>query len=84
MQPRQVRADRDRRAASHQRVSHYSALFTHSPEAGLLIQMSTGIVVEANEMFGCLFGYSAEDVVGRPIEDLNLWACPRATQRIGR
>ena len=47
--PRGARSSR----RSHERVSRYSALFTQSPEAGLLIQMSTGIVVEANEMFGC-------------------------------
>jgi PAS domain S-box-containing protein len=73
---RQVRIERDRRDTHHQRASRYSALFTQSPEAGLLIQVSTGIVVEANEMFGELFGYSDDEVVGRPMPELNLWACP--------
>ncbi len=72
----EVRELRARRDASHERVSRYSTLFTHSPEAGLLIQMSTGCVVEANQMFGMLFGYEEEQVVGRPVAELNLWACP--------
>lgn len=74
---KEVRAEQHRRATTHERVSHYSALFTQSPEAGLLIEMGGGTVVEANDMFGQLFGYAAEEVVGRPIEELNLWACPQ-------
>ena len=67
---------RRRRDAQHQRASRYSALFTKSPEAGLLVQMSTSKVVEANEQFGKLFGYKNEEVVGRAMPELNLWACP--------
>ena len=73
---RNVRHRRERRERDSQRVSRYSALFTHSPEAGLLIQMSTGVVSEANQMFYDLFGYSKDEVVGRAVSDLNLWACP--------
>ncbi len=47
-----------------------------SPEAGLLIQMSTGVVVEANQMFFDLFGYRKDEVVGKEVSELNLWACP--------
>ncbi|MFK8113415.1 MAG: protein kinase [Rubripirellula sp.] len=64
------------RDANQNRSSRYSALFDFSPEAGLLISMATGIIIEANHMFGCLFGYSADEIVGRKIEGLNLWACP--------
>ncbi len=73
---RKVRHRRDRREKDSQRVSRYSALFTHAPEAGLLIQMSTGVVSEANQMFYDLFGYSQDEVVGRAVSELNLWACP--------
>ncbi len=72
----EVRLERQRRETHHQRASRYSALFTKSPEAGLLIQVSTAMVVEANEMFGQLFGYANNEVVGRLIPELNLWACP--------
>ncbi len=72
-----VRAEQARREAGHRQASKYSALFTQSPEAGLLIQMSTGQVVEANQMFGRLFGYAEDQVVGRQIAELNLWACPQ-------
>jgi PAS domain S-box-containing protein len=73
---KRVRRLRSSRDESHRRVSRYSALFTQSPEAGLLLELSSGKVVEANEMFGRLFGYAEEDVVGKPIAELNLWADP--------
>lgn len=68
-----VRRVRKHRELDQRRGSRYSALFMHSPEAGLLIQMSTGNVVEANEVFGRLFGYSNDQVVGQAVADLNLW-----------
>ncbi len=71
-----VRVKRDKRDSGHRQASKYSALFTQSPEAGLLIQMTTGIVVEANRMYEQLFGYDAKEVAGRKISELNLWACP--------
>jgi PAS domain S-box-containing protein len=71
-----VREMLQRRTASQQRVSRYSALFTHAPDAGLLIQAPTGCVLEVNQMFGSMFGYKEHEVVGRPLAELNLWACP--------
>lgn len=71
-----VQHERRRREASHQKVSRYSALFTHAPDAGLLIQLSSGRIVEANQAFRQLFGYSEDQVVGQLIAELNLWECP--------
>ncbi|MGB7329330.1 MAG: protein kinase [Rubripirellula sp.] len=72
-----VKFHRMRRDASQQAVSRYSALFTKSPDAGLLVQMSTGKIVEANLAFGKLFGYKADQVVGESIGELNLWVCAK-------
>ncbi len=71
-----VRRLRDERDEQGRRESRYSALFTHSPEAGLLTRMSTGHIVEANQMFEQLLGYPKEQIVGRRISELNMWACP--------
>ncbi len=72
-----VKFHRMRRDASQQEVSRYSALFTHSPDAGLLVQLSTGIIVEANLAFAKLFGYQGDQVVGEKIGELNLWVCAK-------
>lgn len=64
------------REARQQRVSRFSALFTESPEAGLLLRMPGGWVVEANRAFSNLFGYDTDQIVGHQIGELNLWASP--------
>ena len=79
----EVRLDRERRDANQRQATRYSTLFSQSPEAGLLIQISSGTIVEANQMFGKLFGYREEDVVGRLMKELNLWAsCERRAELI--
>ncbi|WP_419193980.1 protein kinase domain-containing protein [Novipirellula herctigrandis] len=71
-----VRRERDQRDATLQRESRYSVLFTHSPDAGLLVRISSGRVIEANQTFGDLMGYTEDEVVGKLMHELNLWECP--------
>ena len=70
------------RVSNDQRVSRYSDLFTKAPEAGLLIRMDGACVVEANEAFGQMFGYANEDLVGKSILDLNIWAVAQDRDRL--
>ena len=70
------------RASDAQRNSRYSVLFTHAPEAGLLIRLESGCVVEANDAFRNLFGYSNEDLVDRSMFHLNIWDCEQDRQRL--
>ena len=70
-----IRRERDERQSSQERVSKYSALFSQLPEAGLLGDIKAGTVVEANQMFEKLFGYTSDEIVGRQLGALNLWAC---------
>ncbi len=55
------------------RESKFSRLFSHSPDAGLLIRWSNGEIIEANRMFEVLTGFDSQSVVGRPLTELNLW-----------
>ncbi len=71
-----VRRLRDERNQNGRLESRYSTLFTHSPEAGLLTQLTTGVVIESNDMFKQLFGYRDEEIVGHKMSELNIWACP--------
>lgn len=64
------------RRQTEERQAKYSTLFTASPEAGLLVRLSSGEVVEANPAFVQLLGYAEEEIVGRRIPELNLWASP--------
>jgi PAS domain S-box-containing protein len=76
-----IRRELDCRKTAGQRVARYSALFTQLPEAGLLGSIATGKVVEANEKFGRLFGYAPEQIVGKRLDELNLWIYEQ--QRLG-
>lgn len=71
-----------RRSASQARVSRYSALFTQSPDAGLLIEIATGRVVEVNQAFAQMLGYREEELVGRPLQELNHWVCPQEREKL--
>ena len=72
-----TRLRRDQRNLNHERESRYSVLFTHSPDAGLLIRSSSTRVVEANQAFRHLMGYSEAEIVGKLMTELNLWMCEK-------
>jgi PAS domain S-box-containing protein len=72
------------REASQQRVSRYSTLFMQSPQAGMLIDVDSGTVVEANQKFANLLGYSEVDLIGRPIAELDLFQCPQQRVELAR
>ncbi len=72
-----VRRLRDQRNENVRLESRYSTLFTNSPEAGLLTKFTTGRVLEANEMFKQMLGYSEQEIVGRKISELKIWECTK-------
>ncbi len=71
-----VRRDRQHRLEQASREAKYSALFTHSPDAGLLTNAVTAEIVEANSQFEKLTGFPACDVVHKRIPEIHLWGCP--------
>ena len=79
---RRVAQEQRQILARDQKVSRYSALFIKSPDPGLLIQNGNSRIIEANEAFGHLFGYARDQVVGREIDRLNLWACPHRREEL--
>ncbi|EMI53596.1 protein kinase domain-containing protein [Rhodopirellula sallentina] len=75
-----VRRDRDRRDRVRESHAKYSALFTQSPEAGLLIQWADGVVLEANKACLTMLGYEEGELVGREIAKLAIWNCDNHRQ----
>ncbi|MGV3483691.1 MAG: protein kinase domain-containing protein [Planctomycetaceae bacterium] len=71
-----VRRDRQHRLDQASREAKFLALFTHSPDAGLLTTAATSEILEANTQFERLTGFPAAEVVGRRIPDIHLWGCP--------
>ena len=72
-----VRRERDQRATVRESQAKYSALFTHSPEAGMLVRWQDGVVMEANTACMDMLGYGPDELVGVAISSLQIWACPR-------
>ncbi|MEM9828272.1 MAG: PAS domain S-box protein, partial [Planctomycetota bacterium] len=78
----EIREQKTLLQADRQVVSRYSVLFTKSPDAGLLVQLPAGEIVEANAMFGKMFGYRMDEVVNRTIPDLKLWVCSKRRREL--
>ncbi|MGB7347528.1 MAG: protein kinase [Pirellulaceae bacterium] len=72
-----VRAERDRRDQARENQAKFSALFTNSPEAGLLVRWSDGEVIEVNSACLEMLGYEKDELVGQVISKLSIWACPQ-------
>ncbi len=79
-----IRRRRDQRNEYQRGQAKYSALFTQSPEAGLLLRLSNGEILEANESFLNLLGVAAADIVGSRMPELNVWRCPRQREKFVR
>jgi len=68
-----VRRERDLRLENREKESRYSVLFTQSPEAGLLVRLSSSRVIEVNQQFSDLMGYREDEIVGKLMSELNVW-----------
>src|SRR5690606_7924625 len=55
--------------------------FTQSPEAGLLVRWSDGVVLEANPACLAMLGYEIGDIVGHRISELTAWVSAERRER---
>jgi len=67
-----------RRAAEDLRLleARFSTLFRNSPAALAMGTLCTGRILDVNDRWLELFGYRREEVVGREVFELQLWADP--------
>ncbi|WP_168565501.1 protein kinase domain-containing protein [Crateriforma spongiae] len=79
-----LRRQRDLRNDQADREARYSALFTRSPEAGLLVRITDGEVLEANEAFLTLLGYDVSQIVGARMPELQIYKCPEKRREFFR
>jgi PAS domain S-box-containing protein len=52
---------------------YYNASFTTSPDIIILIDLSDGKIVDINDSFEILTGYTKDETIGKTTIDLNLW-----------
>jgi len=62
--------------ALHESNELFYALFEHSPDAVLLLDPATGIILDCNEVAGRMNGYARDELVGLPIDTINAYDYP--------
>ncbi|MEQ8859903.1 MAG: EAL domain-containing protein [Pseudomonadales bacterium] len=60
----------------------FSRVFHTSPDAILIYRQSDGTVIDFNQSFTRLLGYSREQAIGRAAAELELWAEPEARSEV--
>ncbi len=52
-------------------------IFNTSPDAAVITQLDNGLIVDINEGFTAISGFSRKDTVGKISTDINLWKNPQ-------
>jgi PAS domain S-box-containing protein len=60
----------------------FSKAFMSSPQAVVITSLDDGVIIEANETFEELTGYSRKELVGRKAIELDLWNSPEERKNI--
>ena len=60
----------------------FSKAFYHSPDGVVISRMSDGKIVEVNEGFSRLSGYSRQEVLSRSSLELGIWPSPEDREKI--
>ncbi|MGL4318057.1 MAG: PAS domain-containing protein, partial [Pseudomonas sp.] len=74
---RDITAQQLRATALSESERRFSSLFQLSPDAVMLVRFDDSCIIEANQHFVSVFGWSADEVVGKHTSDLQIWADPQ-------
>ncbi len=61
---------------------HFELIFNTSPDASLITRLTDGMIVDANEGFMAMTGFSRDEVVGRSSLDIAIWKYPADRQKV--
>jgi len=61
-------------ADSREDKERFELIFENSPDATIITRASDGLVVSINEGFTLLTGYTRDEIIGRLINEINLWS----------
>ena len=59
----------------------FATVFHASPDGIMIARAEDGLILDLNESFQRMFGYSREEAVGRTVLELGLWAFPERRAR---
>jgi|GEM_PF-479144 len=60
----------------------FSAAFRASPDIIAIADMKTGKCVEINDSYARATGYTREEIVGHPVNEIDMWVIPEESQKM--
>ncbi|MBI4396061.1 MAG: PAS domain S-box protein [Elusimicrobia bacterium] len=81
---RDISARKQAEEAIRRSEDKFSRIFSTSPESFIISRVSDGKILDVNESFSRLTGYSREESVGQTTLDLSLWARPHEREDLVR
>ena len=61
---------------------HFEQIFSLNPDASLIIRLNNGLIVDVNEGFTVLTGFTRGDAIGKTSMSLMLWKNPTDRQKV--
>ncbi|MCW2311700.1 sensor domain-containing protein [Rhodoferax antarcticus] len=62
----------------------YRRVFHTSPDSVNINRLSDGLYIDVNEGFERLSGWTADEVIGKTSQEINIWRCPADRHRLKR
>lgn len=60
----------------------FARIFHVSPDWIVITRLSDGLIVDVNQGFETISGFAAADVLGHPMTEFNVWACPEQRTKL--
>lgn len=62
--------------------THFEQIFSTSPDAAIITRLSDGMIINWNEGYSHITGYTADDMKGKTSLDINLWKNPEDRKEV--
>jgi len=66
----------------HESKTHFEQIFHTSPDAAIITRLSDGLIIDWNEGYTNVSGYTSEDMKGKTSLEINLWKNPEDRQAV--
>jgi two-component system, cell cycle sensor histidine kinase and response regulator CckA len=61
---------------------HFELIFNTSPDAALISRLNDGIIVDINDGFSAITGFTRDETIGKSALDLDMWGNPDDRQKV--
>ncbi len=69
-------------ADSREAMEHFELIFNTSPDASLINRLTDGAIVNINDGFTALTGFTREETLGKSALDIHIWKDPADRQKV--